>query len=255
MKNTNVITTSLITKQFASMMTLQHKTNVLAAGPDYTAKRLGWDTAIFVELGELLTSVGYKWWKDNPVDMLNAKTEVVDVWHFLMSKLISDSSVQFPNIETQIDVLSTQFAPAFMPISINQGEMEMMHASLPYNPNNTIHYSKLLIKRIMNAEDYQVILIAFMELCASLRMSFSDLFNRYMIKNVLNDLRQQHGYKDGTYQKQWIPHPAMNHEGTLEDNAVAAFLVESSTEPKSSYEDIHQILNKYYVEMIAAQVK
>lgn len=255
MKNSNIISAAMISSQLASMMKFQHETNVITAGPEYMKKPFSWDTAIFVELGELIESVGYKWWKESSPDLANAKVEVVDVWHFLMSKLFRDSHHQFPNIKEQIDLLSTQFAPAFIPISLSQAELEIATANQPFDSSTAVHYSKLLMKRIMNSEDFQVILIAFMELCASVRMSFGDLFSRYMVKNALNNLRQAHGYKEGTYQKMWVPHPAMNSDKILEDNAVAYFLVESNTTKLNTYEDIYAVLLKYYVEMVAAEVK
>ena len=34
-------------------------------------------------------------------------------------------------------------------------------------------------------------------------MSFDELFTSYVGKNVLNFFRQDHGYKDGSYIKEW----------------------------------------------------
>jgi hypothetical protein len=36
-----------------------------------------------------------------------------------------------------------------------------------------------------------------------IEMSFAQLYAGYVGKNVLNFFRQDHGYKDGTYSKQW----------------------------------------------------
>ncbi|MDD7551030.1 MAG: dUTPase [Eubacteriales bacterium] len=45
--------------------------------------------AIFVELGELLCEVNYKWWKNKkPVNEDAAREELVDVLHFLISMCI-----------------------------------------------------------------------------------------------------------------------------------------------------------------------
>jgi hypothetical protein len=34
-------------------------------------------------------------------------------------------------------------------------------------------------------------------------MSVSSLYDRYIVKNLLNKFRQEHGYKEGTYIKIW----------------------------------------------------
>jgi hypothetical protein len=34
-------------------------------------------------------------------------------------------------------------------------------------------------------------------------LSFDDLYRHYVGKNVLNFFRQDHGYKEGSYQKEW----------------------------------------------------
>ncbi|MBS7307224.1 MAG: dUTPase [Eubacteriales bacterium] len=45
--------------------------------------------AIFVELGELLCEINYKWWKNKkPVNEDAAREELVDVLHFLISMCI-----------------------------------------------------------------------------------------------------------------------------------------------------------------------
>ena len=45
--------------------------------------------AIFVELGELLCEINYKWWKHKkPVNEDAAREELVDVLHFLISMCI-----------------------------------------------------------------------------------------------------------------------------------------------------------------------
>ena len=41
------------------------------------------------------------------------------------------------------------------------------------------------------------------EVLRALPMPVSELFELYVGKNVLNDFRQDHGYKTGEYQKLW----------------------------------------------------
>ena len=46
-------------------------------------------------------------------------------------------------------------------------------------------------------------LAAFAHLMAAADLSFEALYRGYVGKNVLNFFRQDHGYKDGSYQKIW----------------------------------------------------
>ncbi len=48
------------------------------------------------------------------------------------------------------------------------------------------------------------VLEEFVAALAALPMSFVELYELYIGKNVLNRFRQDHGYKDGTYQKVWF---------------------------------------------------
>jgi len=46
-----------------------------------------WYRAVWIECGELMDHVGYKWWKKQEPDMDQVLLEVVDIWHFGMSAL------------------------------------------------------------------------------------------------------------------------------------------------------------------------
>jgi hypothetical protein len=47
------------------------------------------------------------------------------------------------------------------------------------------------------------ILESFFTFVNSIGMSFKDLYNLYIGKNLLNEFRQNNGYKDGSYDKLW----------------------------------------------------
>ncbi len=44
---------------------------------------------------------------------------------------------------------------------------------------------------------------SFFNTCALFGLSFDELYNKYIGKNVLNKFRQENGYKEGTYVKYW----------------------------------------------------
>ena len=54
---------------------------------DISAWTLKWARAMQQELGELIDSCPWKWWKDMPFDKQNARVEAVDMLHFLLSMM------------------------------------------------------------------------------------------------------------------------------------------------------------------------
>jgi len=69
-------------------------------------------------------------------------------------------------------------------------------------------------------------------------MSYAELFALYMGKNVLNQFRQAHGYKEGTYRKLW---------GGREDNEhLMEVLAEVPVNASSYVEDLFSALDIRY---------
>ena len=72
---------------FKKMVELQHQFNKQIS-EDYLEKDFNWNSAIIAESGELLDSLGYKWWKKQEPDMKNVKVEAIDLLHFVISEEI-----------------------------------------------------------------------------------------------------------------------------------------------------------------------
>lgn len=232
-----------LSNKLNEMMKLQHANNINTAGKDYISKDLDWDLAIFVELGELVESTSYKWWKAQDIDLENIKTEIVDVWHFLMSKFMS--SIHDPElIDQYITHFSTVYPNVFIPIYRSDEEFKMIFAKSEVDPKGLQHFTKQLIRRILIKEDPQVILLSFVELVASSQMNFNEFYKRYMIKNALNTLRQNRGYKEGTYSKEWDINGVKG-----EDNVVALSIINNSVEV-DSFDEIYGTLLVEYDRMI-----
>ena len=82
--------------------------------------------------------------------------------------------------------------------------------------------------------------------CISVMLSFVimsrhfdlDLKEAYEVKNVLNEFRQLHGYKEGKYVKKW------NYEGKeLEDNKVAFDRISKGVSAKDLLLDLEKFYN------------
>ncbi len=69
-------------------------------------------------------------------------------------------------------------------------------------------------------------------------MSWEDLFVQYICKNVLNFFRQDNGYKQGTYVKQW---------GGKEDNEhLVEIMAELDASDDKFQDNLYQALNDRY---------
>ena len=49
--------------------------------------------AMWVECAEMLDHFGWKWWKQQSPDIDQVKLELVDIWHFALSELMSDGDI------------------------------------------------------------------------------------------------------------------------------------------------------------------
>jgi hypothetical protein len=165
------------------MLQMQIETNNLAAGPTWHQDNLEWSTAIWTECAELQDSLGWKWWKEGAVDLDNARVEVIDIWHFGLSHMLSQTGVN----ASEVDNLATRITAAFR-------ESELS----PYI--STEDANVLVAKGALNG---RFPLGIFLDLAKSVSLSTDLLRGIYIGKAALNAFRQHNGYADGTYQKMW----------------------------------------------------
>ena len=196
-----------------TMLRLQHENNTVTQGAEWYAKGNSWANAIIAETGEYLDSVGYKWWKQQEIDIENAKTELVDIWHFLLSDLIEPELLfrqtsQF-SFEDRVKPLGQHIAYV-----VDGVEEKPLKLNTEYDKNVTPFINAMLNRSPDTVKQ-------FLRLCQRIGMNFDELYRRYVVKNALNRFRQNNGYNDGTYRK--------IIDG-LEDNTQALRLAEGLSE-------------------------
>ncbi|MGD2009173.1 MAG: dUTP diphosphatase [Cellvibrionales bacterium] len=146
---------------------------------DWINQQFAWYRAIWIECGELMDHVGYKWWKKQEPDLEQVRLEVIDIWHFGLSAL---------------------FRPGGdMAALAQQVELDLYHAEPETRDIRAA--TEALAEHSLRSKGFSVSLFA--QLMAAADLSFDELYRRYIGKNVLNFFRQDHGYKEGTYQKLW----------------------------------------------------
>jgi len=182
------------------MLDMQHRMNT-RVHPQWVEQQFEWYRAVWIECGELMDHVGYKWWKKQVADMEQVRLEVIDIWHFGMSALFG--------ADTDLDILATQIAAE---LAQSQGSEDIRSAT------------EVLAQHALESRSFSVPLFA--NLMQACELSADALYQHYVGKNVLNFFRQDHGYQDGTYIKQWQGREDNEHLSELLqtlDHTAAAF--------------------------------
>lgn len=199
-----------------SMFEMQESLNVYANGAGYketkicakTGKHIDYRRCAWMETAKFVDSFDWEHWKHGKNDIENAKTKLVDIWHFLMSAELME------NGEADDDMLERTAG------IVRAGRVGVS------SDEYVISAAEMLVRDLLNLEVHIFprngrgeIVMSFFELCGLVGLSFEELYQRYIIKNTLNKFRQDNGYADGTYIKLW-------HDGK-EDNVFAVMLADA----------------------------
>ena len=159
---------------------------------DWIKRDRAWNRAIWIECAELMEHYGgWKWWKQTACDLEQSILEIVDIWHFGLSLLLQSERKRAEIAEEIFHYWNLTTARANF-----QEEVERL-ALLALSEN------KFAVDSVRNL----------LTICGK---DFDDMYRLYIGKNVLNLFRQDQGYREGTYVKNW------NGE---EDNQVLARLL------------------------------
>ncbi|WP_444935178.1 dUTP diphosphatase [Microbulbifer sp. JTAC008] len=164
-------------QQLQVMLTLQDQINTVV-NENWREQNFAWYRAIWVESAELLDHYGWKWWKKQLPEMDQVKLELVDIWHFGLSLELQKGSPQ-----EVAEIMLKEFAVS----ERTAGDFRENLESFTLNTLATKQFD----------------VAGFAQLLADAEMSFAELYQRYVGKNVLNRFRQDNGYRDGSYVKNW----------------------------------------------------
>jgi hypothetical protein len=186
------------------MLQLQAQLNESTNGEDWTkgvtknGKNINWNRCIYMECAEMIDSFSWKHWKsiNKEPDWDNLKIEVVDVWHFIMSLAIEnysntlrggieDIAINISNLEnfSTIDVTNRDYA----------------------SQEDVIAKVENIMLMSLNHDEFDLdsFVSEFFDLVLMSGLDLETLYRLYVGKNILNQFRQDNGYKDGTYIKEW----------------------------------------------------
>jgi dimeric dUTPase (all-alpha-NTP-PPase superfamily) len=220
----------LMEKKITQLVNLQNNLNNMTNGTEWTegttnkGKTINWITAMVLEGSEAIDSTPWKHWKaiEGVSDIENIKIEVVDIIHFLISELIAQYGEK-----TTIEKLTIILKDASPKAELDYKE---------FNKVTKIFMLKALSIELSETQyTYTELIASFKEMMNEATLSFDELYNLYIMKNALNQIRQNNGYKEGTYIKIW------NGE---EDNVVLHKMIEEH--PYTPFEEILENLQKIY---------
>ena len=198
-------------EKIKEMLDLQNKINE-KVHPHWREQNFEWYRAIWVECAELLDHYGWKWWKKQSPNQAQIELELVDIWHFGLSILLSNY-----DIEKSISLISDGM--------IDQRGSGKFRENLEDFTSNTLQTQSFDLKR-------------FNQVMNDVGLTFEKLYVGYISKNVLNSFRQDKGYQAGTYIKDW---------GGIEDNEYLIRLA-SKMDPKSENfsSELYILMEKEY---------
>ena len=198
-------------EKIKEMLDLQNKINE-KVHPHWREQNFEWYRAIWVECAELIDHYGWKWWKKQSPNQAQIELELVDIWHFGLSILLSNY-----DIEKSISLISEGM--------IDQRGSGKFRENLEDFTSNTLQTRSFDLKR-------------FNQVMNDVGLTFEKLYVGYISKNVLNSFRQDKGYQAGTYIKDW---------GGIEDNEYLIRLA-SKMDPKSENfsSELYTLMEKEY---------
>ncbi|MBT6105646.1 dUTP diphosphatase [Porticoccaceae bacterium] len=199
-------------QQLATMLELQGNMNTKVHA-EWRDQDFEWYRAIWVECAELLDHYGWKWWKKQTPDVDQIALELVDIWHFGLSLLLLSGD----DLETIGDRVIAGFAD-------QQGSDDFASDLEEFTAQTLV------------TKEFDI--AGFARLMDGINMDFETLYVGYVGKNVLNFFRQDNGYQDGSYHKQW---------GGKEDNEhLVEIVAQLDTSAASFKDDLYSQMQSTY---------
>ena len=214
------------------MLQLQNQLNDATNGEEWTkgttknGKSINWKRCIYMECAEMVDSFAWKHWKaiDKEPDWDNHQIEVVDVWHFIMSLAIEEYTTMMKGGIEDLAINISQL-DSFSKVNLSSETFSP--------PSEVISKVENLIRLSITTETLELekMINEFFDLVAMSGLDLETLYRLYVGKNILNQFRQDNGYKDGSYIKVW------NGE---EDNVVMKRIWETDADikPDTLYKEL-----------------
>jgi len=212
----------LTSTQLSTTLTMQAAMNA-KVNENWLTMGFAFCRAIVVEGTEAIEHHGWKWWKAQDKELAQLQMELVDIWHFMLSEYLVQFNGDIHKTQTHIEHQSSEKV-----ITLDGKEFELSKL-------NCVESLELLIGLAAVRRLNVALFDSLLSLC---EMDWDELFKQYVGKNVLNFFRQDHGYKEGTYEKFW--------NGKEDNEVLSAILNEVDLTKESIQQDIYRQLKAAY---------
>jgi len=211
--------------QLDAMLDMQNNMNS-TVNPEWIKAKNNWHRAIQVEGVEAIEHHGWKWWKKQECDMDQLRMELVDIWHFMLSAVIQSKHGNLPL--AKMEMLS----------EFNLRQKSIQFDNQYYGLSQMVLLDKLdLLVGLAAAR--RISLALFESLLLECGMNWLELFKQYLGKNVLNVFRQDHGYKAGTYIKEW--------DGREDNEHLLEIIIQIDLEADDVRDTLYNSLKEKYI--------
>lgn len=211
----------------SGILAIQDDVNTKMGGGDWAESENEYITALHVETGEAIESIGYEWWKQATPNRSNTLTELCDIFTFLISHAMQQGEAG----ELYL-TLSTYFEGDLTYTS------EMLDGYRDHVAREKLRSLTSSVEFTGSGEGFEVLLDALY----TLNFTLEDLVLTYLAKADLNRFRTEHGYKEGKYIKTW-------DDGREDNYHMMDYLLGEAadvpTEEKIGY--VKNKMNEYYL--------
>ena len=206
----------LLREQASTMLSLQMSMNA-KVDPDWLAARYPYLRAVAIEGAEAIEHHGWKWWKKQEKDLPQLQMELIDIWHFILSEILLRNS---GNVDASLAALMMLLDSANTQKIIDFDDQQYSIDELDLLTKLELLIALSVVRRIE--------LSLFQSIMSKCQIGWLDLYRQYVGKNVLNMFRQDHGYKEGSYQKIW---------NGREDNEYLVEIIDSLDPNQAKFKD------------------
>jgi len=199
-------------QKIINMLELQELMNS-RVNQDWRSAGNEWYRAIWMEASEMLEHYGWKWWKKQEPEIMQVKLEVVDIVHFALSIRLQQNQ----SLNDTAELIARDFENLMQAEDIRKSIECLALLTLT---DQGAHFT--FIAGIMKYLD----------------MSFDELYEIYVGKNVLNMFRQDNGYKEGSYNKIW--------NGREDNEYLADIMKQLNADSLTFHDDVYAALAQNY---------